>query len=69
LPALLERDPRQHLGGALVGARVLGERLVRRLPAPLLDLGIVERLSPAQEQTKRLRRFLTQDAGEGIPGR
>src|ERR687889_544741 len=45
LPALLERNPRQHLGGALMSVGVLRERLFRRLPAPLLDLGIVEGLS------------------------
>src|SRR5215208_8105055 len=52
-----------------MGLGVLGERLLRGLSAPLLDLGIVERLSPTQQQTERLRRVLTQDAGERVPGR
>src|SRR5687768_318805 len=69
LTSLLERNPRQHLGGALVGLGVLGERLLRSLAASLLDLGIVEGLSPAHHQAERLRSFLTQDAGERISRR
>src|SRR5215211_4929091 len=58
LPPLLERNPRQHLSRALVGLGVLGDRLFRALPASLLDLGIVERFSPAHHQAERIRRFL-----------
>src|SRR5215216_4491607 len=69
LSSLRERDPRQHLGGALVGLGVFGERLFRALPASLLDLGVVEGLAAAHHQTERLGRFFTQDAGERVSGR